>query len=226
MKNIKKYLIYCICFVFSFYISSFVSTEILSKNIKGSSKKITLNIDKANAQTEEKLYKVPSIPTGTILSFMGNNIPNGYVICNGDEYEISNYTNLANYIKQEFGSYDYFGGDGVTSFKVPDLRGEYLRGSGTGSNGSSGENVGVHQSQGLPNITGTFSEVSHISRTSADGAFSVSTSYEYNGTNGGSDFGNRGPSTFTFNASNSNNIYGNSNDIRPSNISVHFIIKY
>lgn len=78
---------------------------------------------------------------------MGNTLPGGYLSCDGTEYNISEYPNLAEQIKTEFGSYNYFGGDGETTFAVPDLRGEFLRGTGTNShtNQGNGLKVGEHQ---------------------------------------------------------------------------------
>ena len=86
-------------------------------------------------------------PIGTIISFMGVNAPNEFLICDGSTYNINDYWELAEFIKSEFGSYNYFGGDGTTTFAVPDLRGEFLRGTGTNShtNQGSGASVGVHQ---------------------------------------------------------------------------------
>lgn len=95
-------------------------------------------------------------PTGTVISYMGNNVPTGYLICDGSIYNISDYSSLAEQIKREFGTYNYFGGDGTTTFAVPDLRGEFLRGTGTATrNTGSGTNVGEHQDgTTLPNIAG------------------------------------------------------------------------
>ena len=72
-------------------------------------------------------------PIGTIISYMGNNPPKDYLSCDGTVYNISDYQALADFINTEFGSYDFFGGDGTTTFAVPDLRGEFLRGTGTNS---------------------------------------------------------------------------------------------
>jgi len=41
---------------------------------------------------------------------------------------------------------NFFGGDGITTFAVPDLRGEFLRGAGVGARETgAGAAVGVHQ---------------------------------------------------------------------------------
>ena len=86
-------------------------------------------------------------PIGTVISVMGNTAPKHYLACDGTAYQISVYPELALYFKQQFGSENYFGGDGIDTFAVPDLRGEFLRGTGTNSHTDqgSGANVGVHQ---------------------------------------------------------------------------------
>ena len=86
-------------------------------------------------------------PIGTIISYMGNTPPVEYLACDGTTYNIADYWELAEFIKTEFGSYNYFGGDGTSTFAVPDLQGEFLRGTGTNSHTSqgSGASVGSHQ---------------------------------------------------------------------------------
>ena len=94
-----------------------------------------------------------STPIGSIIAIMSNNAPTNYLICDGSEYNISDYQELADFFKNEFGSYNYFGGDGTATFAVPDLRGEFLRGTGINSHyddsnnihQGSGADVGVHQ---------------------------------------------------------------------------------
>ena len=86
-------------------------------------------------------------PIGTIIAFMGTTAPDNYLACDGTIYNIADYQNLADFFTEQFGSANYFGGDGTTPFAVPDLRGEFLRGTGTNShtNQGSGASVGVHQ---------------------------------------------------------------------------------
>lgn len=93
-------------------------------------------------------------PVGSIISYMGNNVPKHYLACDGSEYNINDYPELAIHIKESFGSFNYFGGDGVTTFAVPNLSGEFLRGTGTNShaNQGNGANVGEHQdATNMPN---------------------------------------------------------------------------
>ena len=86
-------------------------------------------------------------PIGTIIAVMGNSAPANYLACNGQIVNITDYPELAKYFEDQFGSENYFGGDGTTTFGIPDLRGEFLRGTGTNShaNQGSGANVGTHQ---------------------------------------------------------------------------------
>ena len=85
-------------------------------------------------------------PVGSILTYMGNSAPPHYLACDGSIYNISDYPALANHIKNEFKSYNKFGGNGTTTFAVPDLRGEFLRGGGTAlRNTGSGAGIGEHQ---------------------------------------------------------------------------------
>ena len=87
-----------------------------------------------------KLGGGDSAPTGNIISFMGTKAPKGYLVCDGAEYNIADYPKLASHFEEQFEDVGYFGGDGITTFKVPDLRNEFLRGYGELSN-----EIGIHQ---------------------------------------------------------------------------------
>lgn len=94
-------------------------------------------------------------PVGTIISVMGVTAPANYLACDGTVYNISDYPELASYFGQQFSMVNKFGGNGTTTFAVPDLRGEFLRGTGTNShsNGGNGSTVGTHQDPTyLPNV--------------------------------------------------------------------------
>lgn len=86
-------------------------------------------------------------PVGTIISLMGKTAPKHYLICDGTEYQIKDYPYLAQYFKEQFGTVNHFGGDGTNTFRTPDLKGEFLRGTGTNghTNQGSGAAVGTHQ---------------------------------------------------------------------------------
>lgn len=67
-------------------------------------------------------------PIGTVISFMGTTAPKDYLICDGATYGITAYPELASFFAAQFGASNHFGGDGTTTFAVPDLRNLFLRG--------------------------------------------------------------------------------------------------
>lgn len=98
-------------------------------------------------------------PVGTIISVMGTTAPANYIACNGQIVNVADYQELADYFENQFGTKYKFGGSGTT-FGIPDLRGEFLRGTGTNSHTDQGNggDVGEHQdATAVPNmvITGT-----------------------------------------------------------------------
>ena len=121
----------------AFYDNTKLIIEEISKSVINN---INYTIDKINDKT-----KLEDSPIGQIISFMGTKAPVHYLICDGSIYNISDYQKLADFFKAQFGSYNYFGGDGITTFAVPDLRNEFIRGyHGTSSEQLSGE-IGKHQ---------------------------------------------------------------------------------
>lgn len=113
----------------------------------------------------DKTRGLQDTPVGNIISYMGNTVPTHYLACDGTVYNVGDYPELEAFFLKEFGSVDYFGGSASSgTWAVPDLRGEFLRGTGANSHtwtdfrGSSaregnGSAVGVHQtSTVLPGI--------------------------------------------------------------------------
>ena len=112
-------------------------------------KNVTID-DKTNEISAVAAMSVAEgMPTsiGTIIPYMGKTAPADYLACDGAEYNISDYPDLSSFITTQFGSVNFFGGDGAKTFAVPNLNGEFLRGTGTNShaNQGSGAEVGVHQ---------------------------------------------------------------------------------
>ncbi|MEY8389144.1 phage tail protein [Oscillospiraceae bacterium 38-13] len=67
-------------------------------------------------------------PVGTVISFLGRTAPEGYLVCDGAEHAVEDYPALADFFRQQFGAAGHFGGDGESTFAVPDLRNLFLRG--------------------------------------------------------------------------------------------------
>ena len=114
----------------------------------------------------EVAYNATLYPAGMISPFAGpvENIPYGWMLCDGSEVSRTEYANLYDAIGVCWGI-----GDGSTTFNLPDLRGMFLRGvSGDSGNdadaedrivlndngGNTGNQVGSYQSDAIRNITG------------------------------------------------------------------------
>lgn len=65
---------------------------------------------------------IEDTPIGHMMMITSNQCPKHYLSCDGTEYNILDYPLLANHIKDQFGSFNYFGGDGIDTFCVPDYR--------------------------------------------------------------------------------------------------------
>lgn len=152
-------------------------------------------------------------PIGTIINFMGTIAPDGYLFCDGTEYNISDYQNLADFFELQFGSKNKFGGDGTTTFKVPDLQGEFLRCTGTNghSGQGSGANVGVHQDATVHTELNTDANSAYITKSwidhKADSRVGTDLSY--------------GRANLAFDSTTAKNFTS-----RPTNTSVMYCIKY
>ena len=125
-----------------------LASSLLASSIEYHPKDSKWNVSNVEAAIDS-LYYYDTIktPVGEIINYMGTIVPEHYLECDGKTYNISDYPKLAEQIKTNFGTYNHFGGNGTTTFAVPDLRGEFLRGSGTNShtNQGGGETVGTHQ---------------------------------------------------------------------------------
>ena len=73
----------------------------------------------------EKIYvkAYDGNPVGTVMEYIGGIAPRYYLLLDGSTHNISSYPELAELIKTTFGSYNYFGGNGTTTFGLPDMRG-------------------------------------------------------------------------------------------------------
>jgi len=147
---------------------------------------------------------------GTIISYGGSAVPSGFLSCNGAQVSRTTYSALFTAIGTTYGA-----GNGSTTFTLPDLRGEFLRGWDNSRGVDSGRGIGTTQNSQAPNhghSTGNFMDFDFGSSgthngphfTSATGRSSRTTSDPNSGTWGTS----------------------NSSETRPRNISVHYCIKF
>ena len=145
-------------------------------------------------------------PVGSIIAVAYTGVPEGYMHCNGAAVSRTTYANLFNEIGTTYG-----GGDGSTTFNLPNTVGRFLEGDGE---------AGRYYAAGLPNITGNISAF----RDNIGGAFAGS--YNTNRYDGWEDDGDEHAVSTSFDASRSNSIYGASNTVQPPSMTVIYCIKY
>ena len=79
-------------------------------------------------------------PAGSISAFAGLTAPAGYLLCDGSQVSRATYADLYAVVGDTFGA-----GDGTTTFNLPDLRGEFIRGFDDGRGADAGRVFGSFQ---------------------------------------------------------------------------------
>lgn len=79
-------------------------------------------------------------PIGTIIAYPSATIPADYLECDGAAIEREKYQELFDILGEIYGA-----GDGNTTFNLPDLRGEFIRGLDNGRGIDSGRVLGSKQ---------------------------------------------------------------------------------
>ena len=71
------------------------------------------------AEYVNKTQGIEDAPVGNIINYAGTTAPDHYLLCDGTEYNISDYPYLAQHFIDQYGLANHFGGDGTTTFTVP-----------------------------------------------------------------------------------------------------------
>ncbi len=164
------------------------------------------------------------IPSGAVMYFAGQTAPTGWLKANGAAVSRSTYATLFAAIGTTYGA-----GDGSSTFNLPDLRAEFLRGWDDGRGIDSGRAFGSAQSDAIRNIKGSiealYSGYRYTLYTKADGAFGTEfddgVSATFSSSKGDSDHNNR-KKRVVFDASRS---VPTADENRPRNIALLACIK-
>ncbi len=161
------------------------------------------------------------VPVGTVILFVSNTIPQGWLLCDGTAYARGTTGSTYNDLWLVIGT-SYGNGDGSTTFNVPNMKGCFPRGRANGSandpdragrtsiaGSASGDNVGSNQTSAFQTHVHTFPV-----RFAAGSVSNLNSARESNVAPLGTDTTNA-PSTGT-----------TSTETRPINIYFNFIIKY
>ena len=184
---------------------------------------------------------VAGVPSGSVFCMAVATVPSGYLECNGAAVSRTTYAALFAIIGTNYGT-----GNGSSTFNLPDLRGEFIRGFDNGRGADSGRSIA--SSQGASNashnhsfsdsgttstktLTGTVQRISETFNNSgsATGVFSKSTGSSANFTPGSPDVNDTG--SFSINATHNHtfSVSGTTgsqgSEARPRNIAMMYIIK-
>lgn len=163
-------------------------------------------------QNPAKGIAIDSVPAGSVHYFAMQTAPEGYLVANGALVSRTVYARLFAAIRTTFGE-----GDGGSTFQLPDLRGEFLRGWDAGKNLDPERGFGTAQGDAIRNITGTFGGNDQERRF-------LSGPFYYIGTDGGGKTGSsNGTDNFGFDAS---RVVPTANENRPHNVALLACIKY
>jgi microcystin-dependent protein len=146
------------------------------------------------------------IPAGAVQAFAMNSAPSGWLEANGTEYsKTGTYAALFTAIGTSFGETNGSGGAGTSHFRVPDLRGYFVRGSGTNSDGTAAGTFGAKQADDFK---------SHTHTTNTSGSMNIGMAVAP---------GNGQPSNYNANATTGAT---GGTETRPKNIALLYCIKF
>jgi microcystin-dependent protein len=162
-----------------------------------------------------------AIPVGTIVAYGGGEVPEGWLLCDGSIQAMVSFPELAQALGNAWGE------PTETTFVLPDLRGQFLRGldSGAGRDPDSERTVGSYQRDAMQRITASLTRLAFdtASANNASGAFSLS---NIDSLNGGTNANGDSQGTLTFDSAASSAAKVSDVETRPTNAAVQFIIKY
>lgn len=167
------------------------------------------------------------IPPGTILPFGGSVIPEGWLACGGDEIPRLKYSRLFKAISTSWGA-----GDGVLSFHLPDLRGLFLRGVNGGRVGEFSDpdlgdasRTNIHGGGATGNQVGSYQRDAFERHTHKPFDVPIAQSFSFLAAPSDVYVPAYGPGVFVNNLP-SSGAAGQSQETRPKNAYVNYIIKY
>lgn len=174
-----------------------------------------------NAGTSGIYNESDEFMAGQIAYSAAGVIPTGWLECNGAAISRATYGTLFAVIGTNYGA-----GDGATTFNLPDLRGEFLRGADRGRGVDAGRAIGSAQGDAIRNIVGTVgggddSVAAAMDEAGTTGAFAVEGYQRYPAVVDGSKPLMKVRASF-----NASRVVPTAAENRPRNVAVLTIIKY
>jgi len=161
------------------------------------------------------------VPAGSVFTFASTTVPSGYLECNGAAVSRSTYASLFSAIGTTHGS-----GDGSSTFNLPDLRGQFVRGFDNGRGVDSGRSFASSQTDQNKSHAHSVTDPGHVHATTFDNKKYFpgggSTSITYGGAGG------YPADVFTMSNANTGISLGNDGgtENRPKNVALMYVIKF
>ncbi len=173
-----------------------------------------LTIDPADTDQLLKALKVFSkktVPIGVVVHYMGDTIPEGYLLCNGASLSRTEYPELFAVLGTKCGAAD------TAHFNIPDTHHRFLEGTTVLSE------IGKYIAEGLPNNAGRFDNTfgpEHA--TGSDAIYVIGPGVTHVSVNSDGEYPNW---AIGFDASRSSVIYGASETVQPASIRALALIR-
>lgn len=166
-----------------------------------------------NAGTSGIYNESDEFMAGQIAYCAAGVIPSGWLECNGAAISRATYGTLFASIGTNYGA-----GDGATTFNLPDLRGEFLRGADRGRGVDAGRAIGSAQGDAIRNISANIGITAGASTNGAATAVGYASDISY-----GAKGTQLNASTVSISAASQ---VPTASENRPRNVAVLTIIKY
>ena len=180
---------------------------------------------------------VQGVPSGAVFCLAVSAVPADYLECNGAAVSRTTYAALFAVISTTYGA-----GNGSSTFNLPDLRGEFVRGWDNGRGADSGRSIASSQGDQNESHTHGVGSLDVANKSLTGTATDISETFQQGSTSGifGKGSNGTGPltpssadtsvtGTLTINASHDHSISGSTassgGESRPRNIAMMYIIK-
>ena len=167
-------------------------------------------------QYAKKEESAASVFVGAIIASARASAPEGFLLCDGSALSRTSYSTLFEAIGTAYGT-----GDGSSTFNIPDLRGEFIRGADNGRGVDVGRTLGSAQGDAIRNITGATARAGLLS-----GYFFSTQGCIYTISNQGGSISASGDYRINSIGFDASRVVPTANENRPRNVAVNFYIKY
>lgn len=154
-----------------------------------------------------------AVPIGTVIYYLGTEIPDGYLLTNGASVSKTDFSDLYDVIGDKFGNVD------STHFNLPNTHHRFLEGTTTLSE------VGTYVEAGVPNSTGGSAYTHTTASTEGGGAITWEFTNQPELLQSAREAGKTASANIRLNLQRGNAIYGASDTVQPAGLYAQMLIR-